>query len=515
MAIEQNETQYRFADRNTIKNWFKKGLKPLQDHFWTWIDSYWHKNDLIPITSVQNLRKTLDSKSNVEHIHVQYTTPAIVQSMIDNQITSIYRLMSPVATYADLPMDGNLNGDVRNVIDTGMNYVWDGEEWDALGGLLDLTNYVTQIQFTTALSDMATQTWVNQQLANVSIDLSNYYTAEEVRGKLIPYATQEWVNQQIANSSGGGGGGMDLSLYALKNATGLSSEHIAAWRTQLGVTEGGGTVEDIVSDYAIGSVKVGDLIPAGTTTQGLASVLFTGTFTPDLIAPSLSLSHNAGATREIGESVQIVLTANFNRGDIKGAVVNGVWSVNASQGARAGVAISYEFNGLVNGVNTSKTITHVVASGNNNLSTKVNYAVSTIQPKNNKGENFSSPLADGSLTASASLTGRYKIFYGYSNGTTPARSLPQNTWANVNAFDLVATMNYNYYDIYFPATKQLVSVIDVEIGNVDITTAYVDKGLVTVNDAGGNPISYRKYQLYNAAPYSDKNHTHKITLKDL
>ncbi|RLZ08611.1 hypothetical protein [Faecalibacter macacae] len=515
MALEPQQDQLRITDKNSLKQWFKRGLKPLEAHFWAWLDSFWHKNDLIPITSVQNLRKTLDSKSNVEHIHVQYTTPAIVQSMIDNQITSIYRLMSPVATYADLPMDGNLNGDVRNVSDTGMNYVWDGTEWDALGGLLDLTNYVTQIQFTTALSDMATQTWVNQQLANVSIDLSNYYTAEEVRGKLIPYATQEWVNQQIANSSGGGGGGMDLSLYALKNATGLSSEHIAAWRTQLGVTEGGGTVEDIVSDYNIGSVKVGDLIPAGTTTQGLASVLFTGTFTPDLIAPSLSLSHNAGSVREIGESVQIILTANFNRGDIRGAVVNGVWSVNASQGARAGVAISYEFNGLVNGVNTSKTITHVVASGNNNFSAKVNYAASTVQPKNNKGENFSSPLAAGSLTASVSFLGRYQTFFGNSNGSTPARSLPQKAWANVNTMDLTATMGINYYDIYVVATKQLVSVVDVEIGNVDITNAYTDKGLVTVNDAGGNAVSYRKYQLYNAQPYSDKNHTHKITLKDL
>lgn len=203
MADVNNNAQQRLADRNTIKQWFKRGLKPLQEHFWTWIDSFWHKSDKLPISSIQNLGATLDNKSNVDHIHIQYTTPEIVQSMIDNQRSSIYRLMSPVATYADLPMDGNENGDVRNVIDTGMNYVWDGEEWDALGGLLDLTNYVTQTQFTTALSDMATQTWVSQQLANVSVDLSGYYTAEEVDwqiGQAITgLATQAWVTQQLAD----------------------------------------------------------------------------------------------------------------------------------------------------------------------------------------------------------------------------------------------------------------------------------------------------------------------------
>lgn len=234
-----NNNQQRLADRNTIKQWFKRGLKPLQEHFWTWIDSFWHKSDKLPISSIQDLGATLDNKSNVDHIHIQYTTPEIVQSMIDNQRSSIYRLMSPVATYADLPMDGNENGDVRNVIDTGMNYVWDGEEWDALGGLLDLTNYVTQTQFTTALSDMATQTWVNNQLANVSVDLSGYYTAEEVDWQIgqavLGLATQAWVNEQIANITGGGQ--MDLSIYALKDATGLSEEQIDAWRNALRVTD--------------------------------------------------------------------------------------------------------------------------------------------------------------------------------------------------------------------------------------------------------------------------------------
>lgn len=34
-------------DRNTLKNWFKTGLKPLQSQFWDWLDSFVHKDDNI------------------------------------------------------------------------------------------------------------------------------------------------------------------------------------------------------------------------------------------------------------------------------------------------------------------------------------------------------------------------------------------------------------------------------------------------------------------------------------
>ena len=50
------------ADKNTLKNWFKTGLKPTQTQFWAWIDSYWHKDEPIPQSAVQNLQLTLNAK---------------------------------------------------------------------------------------------------------------------------------------------------------------------------------------------------------------------------------------------------------------------------------------------------------------------------------------------------------------------------------------------------------------------------------------------------------------------
>ncbi|NLN33873.1 MAG: hypothetical protein GX159_09820 [Flavobacteriaceae bacterium] len=57
---------------NQIKNWFKNGLKPAQEHFWHWMDSYWHKEDEIPISSIGGLDEALGNKSDTDHGHDGY-----------------------------------------------------------------------------------------------------------------------------------------------------------------------------------------------------------------------------------------------------------------------------------------------------------------------------------------------------------------------------------------------------------------------------------------------------------
>ncbi|MCK0206229.1 hypothetical protein [Ornithobacterium rhinotracheale] len=49
------------TDLNTIKNWFKNGLKPTQEQFWAWLDSFWHKDDKIPAENIQGLNEMLSS----------------------------------------------------------------------------------------------------------------------------------------------------------------------------------------------------------------------------------------------------------------------------------------------------------------------------------------------------------------------------------------------------------------------------------------------------------------------
>lgn len=48
---------------NTILNWFKTGLKPTQDQFWQSWTSFWHKDEIIPQSSISNLTEVLNAKA--------------------------------------------------------------------------------------------------------------------------------------------------------------------------------------------------------------------------------------------------------------------------------------------------------------------------------------------------------------------------------------------------------------------------------------------------------------------
>lgn len=57
---------------------------------------------------------------------------------LKSDITGLYNYKGSKVNYAALPESGNQVGDVWNVEDTGMNYAWDGEKWDALGASFEI-----------------------------------------------------------------------------------------------------------------------------------------------------------------------------------------------------------------------------------------------------------------------------------------------------------------------------------------------------------------------------------------
>lgn len=94
-----------------------------------------------------------DSISTYYNLGKEYTDDQIATA-----ISSVYRVKGTKATYADLPTTGNTEGDVWNVTaaygttPAGTNWVWvadssktAGGYWDALGGTVDLSNYVNTV----------------------------------------------------------------------------------------------------------------------------------------------------------------------------------------------------------------------------------------------------------------------------------------------------------------------------------------------------------------------------------
>lgn len=53
------------ASLTEIKNWFKTGLKPTQIQFWTTWESFWHKDEVIPQSKIENLIADLERKAEI------------------------------------------------------------------------------------------------------------------------------------------------------------------------------------------------------------------------------------------------------------------------------------------------------------------------------------------------------------------------------------------------------------------------------------------------------------------
>lgn len=51
------------SSRSQLKAWFQRGLKPLESQFASWIDSFWHKDDAIPMSSVDGLTDALNQRT--------------------------------------------------------------------------------------------------------------------------------------------------------------------------------------------------------------------------------------------------------------------------------------------------------------------------------------------------------------------------------------------------------------------------------------------------------------------
>ena len=79
------------------------------------------------------------NKTKVEEVDIKVDNLA---ARVEAALAGILHFKGSVATYSDLPADAEI-GDVYNVIDTGADYAWTGSEWDELGSVVDLSNFVT------------------------------------------------------------------------------------------------------------------------------------------------------------------------------------------------------------------------------------------------------------------------------------------------------------------------------------------------------------------------------------
>lgn len=123
--------------------------------------SNWHQIDAA--AAKVNVINNLTSDSTTEPLAA--AQGKALNEKIDGaleMLSSVYSYQGSVATYDELPSGGAV-GDVYNVeaahgnFPAGTNYAWDGENWDALGGSVDLSGYYDKSQVNATIDQLKQQ----------------------------------------------------------------------------------------------------------------------------------------------------------------------------------------------------------------------------------------------------------------------------------------------------------------------------------------------------------------------
>lgn len=102
--------------KEELQKLFENGDKPTQEDFWEWQNSYWHKDEKLPIENAS----TYKIRGSIPNIEV---------------LNSLHNMSE---------------GDVYNLLDTGENYVYVLDlnnsgiaGWDKLSGTIDISELAT------------------------------------------------------------------------------------------------------------------------------------------------------------------------------------------------------------------------------------------------------------------------------------------------------------------------------------------------------------------------------------
>ena len=124
--------------------------------------------------------------------------------LTSDDIGDVFTLKGSVATVSDLPASNNNYGDVYYVIAESVGYVWihdtttNTDRWEQLGLAIDLSNYVTQSELSTALNGKQ-----NNLTAGNGIDITGDTISAEITEDEID--SGEATSGQVLTADGSGG----------------------------------------------------------------------------------------------------------------------------------------------------------------------------------------------------------------------------------------------------------------------------------------------------------------------
>ena len=114
--------------KKTLKKWFSNFMKPAQEHFAAWIDSYWHKDEQIPMKNIDGLSRAIENTASagqlLNHINDTNAHHALFEEL-KRQIQAIQTILQVddvnLDTLQEIVTELKANTKLQELIDKKVN----------------------------------------------------------------------------------------------------------------------------------------------------------------------------------------------------------------------------------------------------------------------------------------------------------------------------------------------------------------------------------------------------------
>lgn len=236
----------------------------------------------------------------------------------------------------------------------------------------------------------------------------------------------------------------------------------------------------------VGGINSGTTITQGTSFEEIFRNMLNPVENPTLVGPSATITATGAKLLEKGATLDTVITTTFNRGSITPAY--------GTSGYRSGAALDYSLNG--GSAQASGSFEQTVAeTTNDSFQVTVNYAQGE-QPKNSIGEDYSSPLAAGSVNSNTITYEFVNAIWSNSSaiGTISKDALvSRSAGTKTFVFPAATVANPEVFDVPASWTITTIKVLNTLSNQWEDCAREYTITDTTHDDAGGNSTAYKRY----------------------
>lgn len=75
--------------KKTLKKWFSNFMKPAQEHFYAWLDSFWHKDEKIPMSSIDGLERIVEGTASAGQLLNHLNDTNAHRTLFDQKVDKV------------------------------------------------------------------------------------------------------------------------------------------------------------------------------------------------------------------------------------------------------------------------------------------------------------------------------------------------------------------------------------------------------------------------------------------